>query len=61
MIKRKISSGFADFDECSLYPCYNNGTCSDLVNDFECVCAPVFTGRNCEISESTFTFSGFVN
>ena len=42
----------ADIDECFVYsyPCENNGTCYDLVNDYMCICLEGFTGENCSIN-----------
>ena len=36
-----------DIDECASGPCQNNGTCTDLVLDYNCSCTPGFTGKNC--------------
>ncbi|XP_065944898.1 sushi, nidogen and EGF-like domain-containing protein 1 isoform X2 [Magallana gigas] len=37
-----------DIDDCILNPCQNNGTCTDLVNDYQCYCVAGFNGTNCE-------------
>uniref|UniRef100_K1PT21 Sushi, nidogen and EGF-like domain-containing protein 1 n=1 Tax=Magallana gigas TaxID=29159 RepID=K1PT21_MAGGI len=37
-----------DIDECLPDPCHNNGTCTDLVNNYQCNCAAGFNGTNCE-------------
>ncbi|XP_048460745.1 sushi, nidogen and EGF-like domain-containing protein 1 [Rhincodon typus] len=37
-----------DVDECSSYPCHNNGTCRDGQNAFTCQCPAGFTGLLCE-------------
>ena len=39
-----------DIDECKSSPCYNNATCLDLVNDFECKCQPGFKGDLCAMN-----------
>ena len=39
-----------DIDECSSDPCHNNGTCGDLIADFNCTCPPGFSGKGCENS-----------
>ena len=39
-----------DIDECSSGPCHNNGTCGDLIADFNCTCLPGFSGKGCENS-----------
>ncbi|CAF4376184.1 unnamed protein product, partial [Adineta steineri] len=26
----------------------NNGTCIDKINDYSCLCSPLFTGKYCE-------------
>lgn len=57
--KRMYSSRFyskmflihTDIDDCLPYPCQNNGTCTDLVNDYHCDCVAGFNGRNCENSK----------
>ena len=36
-----------EIDECSSNPCQNNGTCTDLVNDFNCTCVHGYEGRTC--------------
>ena len=38
-----------DIKECSSNPCANNGTCIDLINDYSCICAAGYTGKNCTI------------
>ena len=40
----------ADINECLPGPCQNNGTCTDLLNDYNCSCVPGFNGTNCENS-----------
>ena len=44
-----------DTDDCDPYPCLNNGTCIDDVNNYTCACPPGFEGRNCSISKFIFT------
>ena len=36
-----------DINECMPNPCLNNGTCQDQVNNYSCVCANEWSGRNC--------------
>lgn len=49
-LNNKIGYEIADIDECSPVPCQNNGSCTDLVNAYNCSCVPGFNGKNCEIS-----------
>ena len=46
---------FADIDDCEPAPCLNNGICMDLLNDYNCTCAPGYKGKNC--SEGILVFS----
>ena len=39
-----------EIDECSFNPCVNNGTCKDLLADFNCTCPSGFGGKRCERS-----------
>lgn len=43
----------ADINSCSKEPCENNGTCTNLVNDYHCVCVAGFNGTNCENGKDT--------
>lgn len=38
----------SDFDECSLKPCLNGGTCYNNEGSYTCFCPPGWTGVNCE-------------
>lgn len=40
-----------DINDCQPQPCQNNGTCTDLVNDYQCDCVAGFNGTNCENSK----------
>ena len=42
----------ADINECSSSPCQNGGKCKDLVNRYECQCAPGYEGTNCVIGKT---------
>lgn len=33
-----------EYNECLSAPCQNYATCRDLINAYECICAPQFTG-----------------
>lgn len=37
-----------DGNECSSDPCQNGGSCVDLVNAYECKCAPAYFGPRCQ-------------
>lgn len=41
-----------DTDECNPNPCYNNGSCTDLVADFECDCRNGWKGKTCTLKDS---------
>ena len=45
---------FSDTDDCNPYPCVNNATCIDDVNNYTCTCPPGFEGKNCSISKFSF-------
>ena len=36
-------------DHCSGVSCSDNGVCRNMVNSFQCMCAPGFTGVFCQI------------
>ena len=38
-------------DECSTSPCQNSGTCVNRYNDYICLCADGYHGKNCETGE----------
>lgn len=40
-----------DIDDCLPDPCQNNGTCTDLVNHYQCDCVAGFNGPICENSK----------
>lgn len=44
---------FTDDDECVSDPCLNGGFCLDDINDYFCVCAPGWNGKDCENGESS--------
>ena len=43
---------FSDINECIPDPCQNGGSCTDVVNDYNCTCVLGFNGTNCENSTS---------
>ncbi|KAM6916581.1 protein eyes shut homolog [Xenentodon cancila] len=51
----KCSPGFkgivceTEINECESNPCQHNGTCTDLLGDYDCQCTTGFKGRNCEV------------
>lgn len=47
----KLSLLYTDINDCQPDPCENNGTCIDLVNDYQCDCVAGFNGINCENSK----------
>lgn len=47
----KCTLKFSDMDECAVHPCQNNGTCIDLINDYQCYCTTGFNGTNCTNSK----------
>ena len=36
-----------EIDECEVRPCQHNSTCSNLINDYSCLCWDGYTGKNC--------------
>ena len=42
-----------EINECESNPCLNGGMCTDLLLDFACDCSPGFTGRTCDIGDSS--------
>lgn len=46
-----VNLEITDINECFPDPCENNGTCTDLVNEYHCDCFPGFNGTNCENGE----------
>ena len=35
-------------NECESNPCNNAGTCVDMMNNYVCICTPMYTGVHCE-------------
>ena len=50
----------ADIDDCAVQPCYNGGTCIDAVNDYTCICAVGYTGKNCIVSRNSVDVSKII-
>ena len=44
-----------DIDDCASEPCKNNGTCTDLVNDYNCTCTDEWMGETCETAYDACT------
>lgn len=39
----------SEIDECESDPCFNGGTCLDMLDGFHCECPPGFTASQCEV------------
>ena len=50
--KNVFSLFLADVDDCVEQPCLNGGTCIDSVNDYTCLCADGYTGKNCAVGKN---------
>lgn len=48
---KKVVIQISDFDECIALPCKNDGTCTDGVNDYTCLCVPGYSDKNCSTSQ----------
>ena len=44
---------FAEINECDFSPCMHGGTCKDLSADYNCTCAPGYTGKNCSVGKGS--------
>ena len=44
-----------EIDECLPAPCENNGTCTDLLNGYNCTCDTGYEGDTCADSKYTCT------
>lgn len=42
-----------EINECDSSPCVNNGTCNDLIADFNCTCPANYTGKTCDTKISS--------
>lgn len=45
-----------DINECSSNPCQNGGTCTDLLNGYQCACDNTHTGVNCERGKNVILY-----
>ena len=43
----------SETDECMSSPCDNGGTCTDLLDGYNCTCVGGYTGLHCETGEET--------
>ncbi|XP_019617396.1 PREDICTED: sushi, von Willebrand factor type A, EGF and pentraxin domain-containing protein 1-like [Branchiostoma belcheri] len=43
-----------DINDCIPNPCKNGGTCTDLVNDFQCSCSAGYSGDTCQSAEDVY-------
>ena len=43
---------FIEINECDSNPCNNGAACKDLKDNYECICKPGYSGRNCEIEDN---------
>lgn len=39
-----------EVNECESEPCFNSGTCTDQLNNFQCSCPQGFSGLQCEVN-----------
>ena len=46
-----MTTFFTDINECDSDPCFNNGTCVDKPNSFNCSCPQGFIGNRCETGQ----------
>jgi hypothetical protein len=42
-----MSISVGGFDNCIGVTCANDGTCFDMVDDYQCLCSPGWAGQNC--------------
>lgn len=45
---------FSDIDECANSPCFNGGSCVDLIGGFRCECPVEWTGEFCDKGKCSF-------
>ena len=43
-----------DIDKCASSPCQNGGTCTNMVNGYNCTCTAGYDGENCEHGNNAF-------
>ena len=49
-LNHSYSIAYAEMDQCASNPCVN-GTCTDLVADFNCTCQAGYTGNRCDVGK----------
>ena len=42
---------FPDVNDCMPDSCENGGNCTDMVNEYTCICVLGYTGADCETSK----------
>src|SRR6218665_1655426 len=54
---RRLHCAISEIVECSSNPC-QHGTCTDLVDGYQCECEPGYIGTNCDCGIHSFIHSG---